>query len=263
VSRVCVMSAAVDAPPVEAARRRRGAPVIVVAAKTEPSAAPASAFAALSRPDGGAEQPGSVVATIHASLRLPFLSGNMGAAGVEIQQPAPQPQLSNPPAALASPPAAPETQSISSWLQDQRRVTARQAEAKQREATVAAQTAEEAPPLSLNQHRATQRRAVRTVADVSAFKKPRVEKAAAEPDVAATGAAPAFDFRAARKQLPHGGGLALAGAGAAVEPPGRGAVVKPARVPFALTAGVVEPFKPGKRSSAFPQSGNRTQTFNG
>ena len=254
-----------DAAPVEAARRRRGAPVIVVAGATT-AAAPASAFAALSRPDGGAEQPGSVVATIHASLRLPFHSGNSAGAGVETQQPQPttQPELSPPEAALASPPAAPETQSISSWLQDQRRVTARQAEVKQKEATAAAQTPVEAPPLSLNQHRATQRKAVRSTVDVSAFKKPRVEKAAPEPEQApAQATAAAFDFRAARKQLPHGGGLALAGAGAAVEPPSRGAVVKPARVPFALTAGVVEPFKPGKRSSAFPQSGNRTQTFNG
>ena len=256
------MSAVVDAVPVEAARRRRGAPVVVVATPTT-FAAPASAFAVLARADGGAEQPGGVVATIHASLRLPFHSRNSAAAGGEthLPQPTTQPEVSPADITRASPPAAPETQSISAWLQDQRRVTARQAEATQKAATAAEPPPTEAPPLSLNQHRATQRKAVRTAVDVSAFKKPRVEKVATEPEAPA--AAAAFDFRAARKQLPHGGGLALAGAGAAAEPPSRGAVVKPARVPFALTAGVVEPFKPGKRSSAFPQSGNRTQTFNG
>ena len=258
------MSAAVEAPlPAEAPRRRRGAPVVIAA----PAAtAPASAFAALARPDGGSE-PGDVAATIRASLRLPFQTGST--AAVEAQQPetaAAEPELTLPETAAAPPAAAPETQSISAWLQDQRRVAARQEAAKQtstgRGTAAGEGPPEEAPPLSLNQHRATQRRdAVRSVVDVSAFKKPRVEKAVTEK--ATTTQAPAFDFRAARKQLPHGGGLALAGAGAAVAPHSSGGVVKPARVPFAMTAGVVEPFKPGKRSSAFPQSGNRTQTFNG
>jgi len=213
--------------------------------------------------------PVHAVHTIHKTLRLPF-DHEAAPAGDEPLVPPPEPVVVDAPAA-----GQPE-QSISAWLQDARRVASKQpvvaadGGAPSRGTQRGPSDSAGPEPASLNQQRAAQRKAARPAhaspaarIDTAAFKKPRHAASTAQAQQSLSPAPVAFDFRAARKSLPHGGGFALAGPSASPVAAGVAKAPKPVLAPFAKSTAVEEPFKPGKRSTAFPRSGNRTWTFSG
>ena len=251
---IATSMAEVDAPP---ARRPR------LAVSMAPVAA-ASAFA--SKPHDVAVEAGAAqaaTARVRESLTLQFAAGPAAAAaeapiaGGEAEPAAAAGVAAAEPAVE---PAAEPPQSISAWLQDERRA------AKRRAPTPPPAEPEEELPLSL----AARRAAARKLAAAAAGLPPplRKPKAAAAPAPAAP--ATTFDFRAARGTLEAGGGLELARKSSqprdevAAQQKRRKAAQQADLWPFGGKGAGAAPqsfIKPGKRSQVFPRSGNRTQTF--
>lgn len=225
----------------------------------------ASAFAAQPQSvplETGAAEAAS--ARVRESLRLQFAAAPAAAAAEAPQASVAEAQ----PAAAATgdsaaePPAPAEEppQSISAWLQDERRA------AKRRAPTPPPAEPEEALPLSLTEKRAAARK---EAAAASGLPAPlRKAKAPAAPPPAEP--AVTFDFRAARGVTGASGGLGLARKAAqprdedAAQQKRRKAAQKAELWPFGGGGAGAAPtsfIKPGKRSQVFPRSGNRVQTF--
>lgn len=190
------------------------------------------------------------------------------------------PELAATPAAASDEPR----QSISEWLQDERRAAAHAAKRKTTEKPAPPPEAKPQLPLSLKEQRALARREAAAApqhgdAPQEQPQLPRkARRAEAAPCTAAATSLPpqsdvlaacTFDFRAARARAPAAGSLTLARKSAIAARGDGGADARKAPAaaaqwPFAAAGGdggKEHAIKPGARSASFPRSGNRVYTF--